>query len=173
MSFQQLVEKRESCRSFNEKPVEIKHLEALIETARLAPSACNGQPWHFTVITKKEVLKDVSSSMQAFNEKAGALIVITEDDTKVIARAGEIVKDQCYRSIDIGIATAFITLKATELGLSSCIIGWFNETKVKKTLGIPKRKRIRLIISLGYTDTKDVRVKKRKDLKDIVTYIKE
>ena len=146
-------------------------LESLIEAVHLAPSACNGQPWHFSVITKKDVLLDVSQSMQAFNQKAGALIVITEDKTKVIARAGEIVKDQCYRSIDIGIATAFITLKATELGLSSCIIGWFNEKKVKQTLGIPLRKRVRLIISLGYTNAKEPRVKKRKAIEDIVTYI--
>lgn len=173
MSFQTLVEKRESCRNFNGNKVMLKDLEHLIKWVRLAPSACNGQPWHFSIITENDVLIDIAKHMQAFNKDAGALIVITEQNSKVITRAGEIVKNQCYRSIDIGIAAAYLTLGATELGISSCIIGWFDEKAIKKRLGIPSKKRVRLIISLGYTDVKTLRPKKRKTLEEISTFINE
>ena len=172
MSFLKLVETRESCRLFNGDQVSLDALEKLIEIARLAPSACNGQPWHFTVMNDSKMIEVVSASMQAFNQKAGAFIVITEENTKLIARAGEVIKDQCYRSIDIGIVTAYITLAATEMGISNCIIGWFNEKKVKKALNIPSKKRVRLIISLGYTDETKIRPKKRKEMSEIVNYLK-
>ncbi|MCR3905692.1 MAG: nitroreductase family protein [Tenericutes bacterium] len=169
--FQELILKRESCRKFNEKPVSKKDLETIIEAARLAPSACNGQPWHFIAVTNDELKKSLSSHMQPFNAKAGAFIVIIQEKTNITSSIGGKIKHQDYAQMDIGIVTSYLSLAATSLGISNCILGWFDESKVKETLKIPKKKRVRLILSLGYTDDKDVRTKLRKDISEIVDYI--
>jgi nitroreductase len=170
-NFKELILKRESCRKFNGKPVSKSDIEKVVEAARLAPSACNGQPWHFIAITNQEVMKNVASHMQAFNAKAGGFIVVIEEKSNITSTIGSKIKHQDYTQMDVGIVTSYIALAATSLGISNCIIGWFDESKVKQVLDIPKKKRVRLIVSLGYTDEKEARQKLRKDIEKIVTYI--
>jgi nitroreductase len=170
-AFYDLINKRESCRSFNGKPVDKADVRTIIEAGRIAPSACNGQPWHFYAVTEDETKHALAGHMQAFNRKAGAFIVMVEDKRDLKEAIGSLVKRHDYAQIDMGIACAHMALAATSLGISNCIIGWFDESKVKETLHIPKRKRVRLILSLGYTDVTTLRKKTRKTYDDITTHI--
>lgn len=95
--------------------------------------------------------------MNKFTDNCPAFIVVVEEKANLKSRVGEIIKSQEFSSIDIGIATAHICLAATEQGLSSCIMGWLNEKKLKELLSIPKAKRIRLVIGIGYAANDQLR----------------
>jgi nitroreductase len=170
-SFYQLIQERESCRKFNGKPVTKEDVTKIIEAARLSPSACNGQPWHFIVVTDQETKAKLSGHMQSFNAKAGAMIVMIEEKSNITSTIGSKIKHQDYTQMDMGIVASYLSLAATSLGISNCIIGWFDESKIKTMLNLPKKKRIRLILSLGYTNETNIRPKIRKNMDEIVTYI--
>lgn len=175
MNFMEIAQIRQSCRSYDEeRPVEQEKLEAILEVARLAPSACNGQPWHITVC-RGDLAKEVApltkgmGGMNKFAVQAPILLVISEQPYVRAAGLAAKAKNNDYRSMDIGIACAYLTAEATAQGLSTCILGWFDDEKVRKLCGIENP--IRLIITLGYAKEGDVlRKKVRKDLSDLVTY---
>jgi nitroreductase len=175
MNFMEIAQTRQSCRSYDEeRPVEQEKLEAILEAARLAPSACNGQPWHITVC-RGNLAKEVApltkgmGGMNKFAVQAPILLVISEQPYVRAAGLAAKAKNNDYRSMDIGIACAYLTAEATAQGLSTCILGWFNDDKVRKLCGIDHP--IRLIITLGYAKEGDVlRKKVRKDFSDLVTY---
>lgn len=173
MTFASLAHSRYSCRSYDAtRPVEQVKLNQIIQTANLAPSACNAQPYRFFVLTgkmAKEIAQARSLGMNKFIENCPAFIVITEGEYNLTAKIGASLKNQDYRSIDIGIACAQIVLQAQDLGLASCILGMFDESKVQELLEC--RSRIRLIIALGYaaTDAK-VPAKKRKPIEEMATF---
>ena len=177
MDFCEMINKRQSCRNFNpEKEIEDSILEKIIEAGRLSPSACNSQPYFFTAI-KGEKLKEIAKLTQRgiginkFTDNANAFIIISEEAYNLTAAAGAKVKHNDYRSIDIGIATAFMTLQAYDLGVDSCIIGWFEDEKIREITGI--KNKIRLIIALGYASDEDkLRVKKRKEISKLANFIK-
>ncbi len=169
-----LIEKRESCRNFDSRPVEKELLCHMVEAARLSPSACNSQPWRFTVVSgeKREALAQCTQGMgmNKFTNDAPAFIVISEERATLAASIAGKVKDQQYAPIDIGLATAHLCLAATSLGLSTCILGWFDEGKVKALLGDTVGNRIRLIIAVGYAKDDTLRPKKRKALDEILYF---
>ena len=175
MNFLEIAKVRQSCRSYDEnRSVEQEKLDAILEAARLSPSACNGQPYHFTVCrgqTAKEVAATtIGMGMNKFAPQAPVLIVVSEKPyTKSAAMAAR-VKNNDYRSIDIGIATAYLTAEATAQGLSTCILGWFDDEKVREICGLDMP--VRLVITLGYAKEGDpLRTKKRKELSDLVSYV--
>ena len=174
MDFLEIANARQSCRSYDEaRPVEQEKLDAVLEAARLAPSACNGQPYHFTVCrgqTAKAVAAGVSGmGMNKFASQAPILIVISEQPYVKSAALGTKVTKVDYRSIDIGIAAAYLTAEAAAQGLSSCIIGWLDDGKIRKICGLDQP--VRLVIALGYAKEGDrLREKKRKDLQELVDY---
>lgn len=172
--FFELIEKRESCRNFDARPVDKALLYRMAEAARLSPSACNSQPWRFTVVTgeKREALARATQGMgmNKFTSDAPAFIVISEEKATLAAKIAGAVKDQKYAPIDIGLSTAHLCLAATALGLSTCILGWFDEEKVKALLGETVGARIRLIIAVGYAKDDSVRPKKRKDMDEILYF---
>lgn len=173
MDFQELILARQSCRSYDEtREVEEEKLQALLEAVRLAPSACNGQPYHLTVCRgekAKEVAKATQSmGMNKFASQAPVLIVISEEDYVKTAALGAKLKGNDYRSIDIGIAAAYLTSTATELGLSTCILGWLDEGKLRQICGLSKP--VRLVITVGYPKDDTLRTKKRKDMDTLVGY---
>lgn len=174
-NFFELIEKRESCRAYSDKAVEKEKLIKCIEAARLAPSACNSQPWSFVVVNGEkcaEVAKCTQKSgMNKFTDGAKAFIVISEEKATLSAKIAGFIASQSYAQIDIGIATSHICHAATELGLSTCILGWFDEAKLAEVLNLPKSKRIRLVISVGYAKETELRVKKRKELEEIFKYV--
>lgn len=175
MSFTEIALNRQSCRSYDpDREVEDEKLEAILNSARLSPSACNSQPYHITVC-KGDKAKEAARACQGmgmnkFASKAPVMLVISEAPYNKTAAMGAKLKDNDYRSIDIGIMTAFITAEATAQGLSTCILGWLDDKKLRTICGIENK--VRLVITLGYASADDkLRVKKRKDMDEIVKTI--
>ena len=168
MNFSEIAKTRQSCRSYNsEREVSESDLSEILESARLAPSACNAQPYKLTVC-KGEIAKEVAKAcmgmgMNKFASDAPVLIVISEMPYNKTASLGSKLKDNDYRSIDIGIVTAYLTAEATARGLSTCILGWFDDKKIRSLCDIENP--VRLVITLGYASEGDtLRPKKRKDI---------
>ena len=175
MNFIEIANKRQSCRNFDTaREVEDAPLMAVLEAARLSPSACNGQPYHITVC-RGEVAKRVakgtqSMGMNRFATDAPVMLVISEKPYCAVAAVGSRIKGNDYRSIDIGIAAAYITAEAEAQGLSTCILGWLDSKKICKACGADGT--VRLVIALGYAKEGDrQREKKRKKLTELVTFV--
>lgn len=176
MGFSELMYKRQSCRGYDEnREVEQEKLDAILEAARVAPSACNSQPYHFTVCRgakAKEVAKATQGmGMNKFATQAPVLIVVSEENYSKSAALGAKLKNNDFRSIDIGIAVAYLTAAATEQGLSTCILGWLDDDKLRSICGL--KQTVRLVITLGYAADETVRPKKRKDMEELVSYCEE
>lgn len=176
-NFFDLVVRRESCRNYDpQKPVETEKLIKCIEAARMAPSACNSQPWSFVVVNSADVSPQVAKCVQGmrmnrFTDDCPAFIVVVEEKAKLMSVLGGVLHDQQFAPVDIGIATAHICLAAVEQGLSTCIMGWLDEKKLQALLNIPKSKRIRLVLSVGYAADERLRQKKRKELDEIMRIV--
>lgn len=174
MDFFELIKQRESCRSYDEsREVEEEKIQAMLEAAVLSPSACNGQPYHFTVC-RGEKAKQVAAATQSlglnkFASQAPVVIVISEKPYVKKAAMGARVAKNDYRSIDIGIATAYLTAAATEVGLSTCILGWLDGEKLQNLCGLDGV--VRLVITVGYAKEEGVREKKRKSLEELTTFL--
>jgi nitroreductase len=175
MTFNELINSRQSVRRYQEKPVEREKIEKIIEAVHLAPSACNSQPWKIIIVDepglKNEVAKATFSKTIAFNKfavEAPVIAVLVIEKAKLIAQIGGSIKNMEYPQIDIGIAAAHFCLQAAELGLGTCMIGWFDEKKIKPLLNIPEKRKIGLVITLGYPpEDYKVRKKIRKPLSEI------
>ena len=171
MNFTEIAKARQSCRAYDpHRPVEQEKLDAILEAVRLAPSACNGQPYHLTVC-RGEAAKAVAKAtmgmgMNKFAAEAPVLIVISEEAYVKTAALGAKVKGNDYRSIDIGIAAAYLTAEAAAQGLGTCILGWLDDEKIREICGLSRP--VRLVVTLGYAaDTP--REKKRKKIEDLVS----
>ena len=174
MNFMKIAKARQSCRGYDEaRAVEDEKLNAMLEAARLAPSACNGQPYHFTVCrgeSAQEVAKaTMGLGMNKFATQAPVLIVVSEKPYVKSAAMGAKVKGNDYRSMDIGIAVAYLTAEATAQGLSTCILGWLDDEKIRKICNLDQP--VRLVITVGYAKDETLRPKKRKELSELVTEI--
>lgn len=173
--FLQLVASRQSDRAYDmSRPVEQDKLERILEAARLAPSACNAQPWKFVVITDSELSVKVGKAtaglgMNKFAKDAPVHILVVEESMNITSFLGAKIKDKYFPLVDIGIAAAHITLAAESEGLGSCILGWFDEKEIKKLTGIPANKRLLLDIIIGYP-VKEKRKKSRKPKDKIVSF---
>ena len=175
MKFLELANKRESCRSYDKgRPVEKEKIEKILSVARLSPSACNSQPYHIT-LAEGEKAENIAKAcmgmgMNPFMKDVPVVLVISESDYNKTAAFGAKIKHNDYRSIDIGILAAHITLAAADLDLGSCIVGWLDDKKIKEILGTEAT--TRLVISIGYPkENKPPRDKKRKNESDLVTKI--
>ena len=176
MNFTEIAQNRQSCRSYNPtRVVEDEKLAAILETARLSPSACNGQPYFITVC-KGETAKLIAKATQGmgmnkFATQAPVAIVISEQPMSRLAKLGAKVKNNDYRSIDIGIAVAYLTAEAEAQGLSTCILGWFDDGKIREICGVDKP--VRLVITIGYAkDGEILRQKKRKSISELSHEVK-
>lgn len=179
MNFLELVKSRQSDRAYDsERTVEAEKLDYILEAVRLAPSACNAQPWRFIVVNDPAVVRqtaycvaDRAIGMNHFVYQAPVFIVILEESANFTSKLGSTIKQKHFPHMDLGIATAHLTLAAAEQGLGSCIVGWFNEKKLRSVLDIPSSKRPILVITLGYS-TQPLREKKRKKTEEVVQYNK-
>lgn len=173
MNFNEIARNRQSCRSYDTaREVEKSKLDAILESARLAPSACNVQPYEITVC-KGDAAKRIAMIMQGRGEKkffsdAPVLLVISEVPYEESSVLAEIVKKNDYISIDIGILSAYITAEATAQGLGTCIIGYIDgKGAVRAACGVEGN--VRLVISVGYeTEGYELREKKRKSMDVLV-----
>ena len=177
MNFTEIAEKRQSCRSYDStQMVENEKIDCILAAARLSPSACNGQPYQITVCkgeTAKKVAKATQGmGMNKFATDAPVLLVLSEKPYVKTAALGAKIKNNDYRSIDIGILSAYITAEATAQGLGSCILGWLEDAKIREICGLDGA--VRLVITLGYaTEDDKIRPKKRKDLAELVKIMQE
>ena len=177
MNFTEIANTRQSCRSYDAaRAVEQEKLDAILASARLAPSACNAQPYHITVC-RGEAAKAAAKAVQGmgmnkFATDCPVMLVISEASYNATAALGAKVKDNDYRSIDIGIMTAYLTAEATAQRLSTCILGWLDDKELRKICGIEEK--VRLVISLGYAKADDkLRQKKRKDMEELVKVVED
>ena len=173
MNFTEIARTRQSCRKYDPtRSIEQSKIDAILESARLAPSACNGQPYRLT-LCRGEAAAQVANAcmgmgMNRFAADAPAVIVISEEAYVKSAALGAKVKNNDYRSIDIGIVAAYITAEAAAQGLGSCILGWLDDDKIRRICGLDKP--VRLVITLGYAAEGDpLRTKKRKSLDELVS----
>jgi nitroreductase len=171
MEFSELIKLRQSVRKYQDKPVEQEQLQQLVEAVRLAPSASNSQPWKLILVDDPELKDQVARatfskaiSFNKFAPEAPVLAVLTIEKPKLITQIGGWLKKREFPLIDIGIAAAHFCLQAAGLGLGTCMIGWFDEKRIKKLLHIPRTTRIGLVITLGYAaEGYQLRKKVRKD----------
>jgi len=175
-NFLQLVKQRQSQRNYADKPVEKEKIERCLEAARLAPSACNAQPWKFVVVDDVELKNKIADTtankllpLNHWTKQAPVHVVLVLEKPNFTSKIGEMVRDKKFILMDVGIAAEHFCLQAAEEGLGTCMIGWFNEKKVKEMLNIPKSKRAMLVISVGYPEGKH-REKMRKPMNEIVSY---
>ena len=175
MDFKEIAESRQSCRSYDSsREVEQDKLDRILESARLSPSACNGQPYHITVC-KGEYAQKVAKAVQGmgmnkFASDAPVLLVLSEKPYVPSAALGARVKGNDYRSIDIGILSAYLTAEATAQGLGSCILGWLDDAKIREICDLDAP--VRLVITIGYPkDGEKLRPKKRKDMSELVKVV--
>ena len=175
MNFTEIAQNRQSCRSYDaSREVEQEKLNAILESARLAPSACNAQPYKITVCRGEAAAKVAKAvqgmGMNKFASDAPVLLVLSEQPYNATAALGAKVKKNDYRSIDIGIMTAYLTAEATAQGLSTCILGWLDDAEIRKICDLDAPER--LVVTLGYAKEDDkLRQKKRKDMTELVAYV--
>ncbi len=175
MNFKEIAETRQSCRAYDPaRAVENEKLDAILASARLSPSACNGQPYHITVcrgeIAKRVAKATQSMGMNKFATDAPVMLVISEKPYVKTAALGAKVKHNDYRSIDIGILAAYMTAEATAQGLGTCILGWFEDAELREICGLDTS--VRLVITLGYPAEGDkLRSKIRKKTEELVTIL--
>ncbi|GAB6280758.1 MAG: nitroreductase family protein [Thermovirga sp.] len=177
MSFIDLVQKRRSVRSYRPDPVPRESIERCLEAARLAPSACNSQPWSFVVVDLPELREQFVEaafsglhSMNRFAKSAPVHIAVVRKNTKTPARLGCFFRGVDFTLVDIGIACEHLMLQAAEEDIGSCMFGWFDEKGVRQVLDLPRRSRVLLLICLGYADRRLEAPKQRKTIDEIRRY---
>lgn len=176
-NFLELVNCRRSVRGYLNKTVEREKIERCIEAARLAPSACNAQPWSFIIVDDPEIKNKIADKtsntllpLNHFTKQAPVHIVAIMEGANLTSKIGTKIRDKYFPMFDIGIAVEHICLQAVEEGLGTCIIGWFDEPAIKKILNIPLSKRVALIVTLGYPASDNLKSKKRKSIDSIMSY---
>ncbi len=172
-NFENLVLKRQSCRVYNGKKVDLETLDKILDLSRNCPSACNSQPWEMYVVTKDEDLPKMRKILQvgnvnSFLDNATAFVALVEHTPTL--RADVPVPSNHFVKYDIGELIAYITLSAKALGVSTCIIGRIDKDLLKKTFLIGDDKDCNVVISFGYSDI-PTRKKIRKDKKDTIIYV--
>lgn len=174
--FLELCGRRQSCRKFADKPVEKETLLRCVEAARLAPSACNSQPWSFVVVQQPDVLAQVAQATQQmgindYTSAAEALVLVVEEHARLMPKLRCILDSQYFARHDLGAATLMLTLAAEDQGLGSCILGIFDREKINQAVGLPPEKNIVAVVALGYPEEDRVREKKRKPMEEIVRFV--
>ena len=176
MDFSELIQLRQSDRKYDaQRKVSREDIVKCLEAARMAPSACDSQPWRFVVVDDEQLLPSMAEAaagmgMNRFAADAPVIVAVVLEKMNFTARIGSVIKDKEYRLLDVGIAVEHFCLQAAELGLGTCILGWFNERQVAKLLGI-KGHRIPLLITLGYSQARH-REKTRKSLEEMMSWNK-
>ncbi len=178
MKFSELVQKRQSTRKFSNRPVPREMIEQCLEAARLAPSACNSQPWSFVIVDEPELKNRlVGEAMggvyktNAFVIDAQLLVVIVTEASSYVARLGGYLRHVKYNLIDIGITGEHLVLQAAELGLGTCWLGWFKESAVRRVLSLPRQTQIDVMIAMGFPAENDpLRPKLRKPLVQVTRF---
>lgn len=172
-SFAELAETRQSCRAYEDRPVELEKVKECIRIAGLSPSACNSQPWSFLLIRNRDLTTKMAPFLQedGFNQFADQcpnFVLVMEEPAELIDGKSKTKKcNQRFAQLDLGMSVMQFCLAATEIGLSTCIMSSFREEKIASLLNLTYPEKIRLIIAIGYAKTNTIRKKQRKPLEEI------
>ncbi len=170
MDYKNLILARQSCRAYDAaRTVSRDVLAEILDAARLAPSACNRQPYHYFAVTGEAAHRLAPAlqgeGMNPFASDCPAFVVVTDD-----VPASEPRTSEHYASVDIGLAVSQLVCRAQELGVSSCIIGWFEEAAVQSIVNTSAH--VRLVVALGYAAPGDaLRAKKRKTAQELISWV--
>lgn len=179
--FLDIVKTRRSIRSYTNAKIGRALLEQCIEAARFAPSACNSQPWKFIIVDEPGIVTQIAeatshgimgSLMNSFTRRAAAFIVIVIEKNMLPSQIGGLLRKTDFSLIDAGIACEHIVLQATEFGIGTCILGWFDEKRIVKILGIPPEKRVGLVIAMGYPEETELKERKLKERARVIAFNK-
>lgn len=171
MTLKELLEKRYSVRAYLTKDVEPEKLDYILECARLAPSACNLQPWYFYVVKDSEARAGVRKAYdRQWMADAPVYIIVCKDSSQSWKRSSD-GKDS--GDIDAAIVSEHICLAAAELGLGTCWVCNFNLPLLTEVLHIASEQEAIAIFPIGYVDEAKSQIpeKKRKALSEIVRCI--
>ncbi|MFO7636507.1 MAG: nitroreductase family protein [Clostridia bacterium] len=177
MDFSQLARTRQSVRRYTEEPVEREKLIACLEAARLSPSACNSQPWRFVIVDDPVLLPEIAQNTYSkvvrfnkFTDTAKAFAVVVMEPAGLSATIGSARTSIDYAHIDMANAVSSFCYQAADLGLGTCILGWFRQDRIRTILGIPADKKIGLLVSIGHPADKRIRPKVRKPLEEMSSF---
>ena len=174
MDFEELILKRQSDRKYAPGKVSTEDIMKCIEAARMSPSACNAQPWKFVVVDDRGKLNEMADAaegmgMNKFTHGVPVMVAVVLEKMNFSAKVGSLVKNKDYCMLDLGMAVEHFCLQAADLGLGTCLMGWFDATTIASLLGVPRGKRIPLIIALGHPEG-PTRKKIRKPLEDMSSW---
>ena len=178
MNFFEMMQTRQSCRSYQDKPVSREDLMKLVEVGRLSPSGCNSQPWKFIVVDDPEAKALMGDALTVEDGKTGcawweqvpAFIILCEQEAKLLPMCVHHYKDtQRFAQGDIGGAAMNMCHQAMELGLDTCIIGLNDQTKMERNFGIPAGHEVRIVLAVGY-GADPQRKKVRKPLEEVCSF---
>jgi nitroreductase len=156
MPVQDTIARRVSCRAYQSKPVPEAHVMQILEAARLAPSACNLQPWRFAVVRKPDLRRRIAEDgflpgfKMTWAIDAPVHVVIGMERSFATHRLGAVISGVDYPWVDIGIAGEHLVLAATELGLGTCWIGWIKSRALAGIVGWPSSVKPSAVITVGY-----------------------
>ena len=178
MELDKVIQERRSIRKFLDKPVEREKINACLEAARLAPSACNSQPWHYIVIDDPKVKADFAKAafsgvykMSEWVAKAPVIVAVVSDKGSVVSRLGGFLRRTEFYLVDQGISGEHFVLRALDLGLGTCWIGWVDSKKAAHFFNLPSGKQIEHLFAVGYP-AESPTPRPRAKLEDIVSYNK-
>jgi nitroreductase len=177
MGLMDLIRARRSVRRYADRPVERAVLEECLEAARLAPSAENVQPWRFVVVDDPAARKRLAEAAFSgvyrptrFAARAPAIIAVLAKPDIIANRLGRAIQGTKYYLIDCGIACQQLVLRATELGLGVCYIGWYSKRGVRKALQVPRSHDIVVLLAVGYPAGEPGKERTRRPLRELVSY---
>ncbi|MFV0290145.1 MAG: nitroreductase family protein [Mangrovibacterium sp.] len=165
------IQNRYSERMYKSKRIKNEEMNLILEAARLAPSACNRQPWKFIVISDKDNLEKVYAAYpKAWFSSAPQVIVACGEYDEAWRKNSD--EGKSSLDLDVAIAIDHMTIQAAELGVGTCWICAFDEELVKELLQLPDNVQAIALIPVGYPASATINKKDRKDLKEIVFYEK-
>ena len=157
--FLDLVRTRRSIRRYDGRPVPRDVIDRCVEAARLAPSACNSQPWRFLIFDRDPWRSRVGEaafsgiySLFAFAQQAPVLVALVRLRSTYAAKLGGLIRRIDYSLIDIGIAGEHFVLQAADEGVGTCWIGWFNERRLRRILKLSPGEKLDVLIAMGYPE---------------------
>jgi nitroreductase len=174
--FHSLCLRRQTCRNYDSRPVERAKLVQCVETALLAPSACNSQPWSVVVVENPELAAEVAVCAQPnganpFLSQVKSFFVVVEEHATLAPNLRKLIPSQSFAKGDVSGLVNYLCLAAADIGLGTTIIGLYNQDRMRELLGVPMEKSVSGLVAVGYPADETVRPKARKEFDQTVRFL--